>query len=164
LVERRSFVEMPCSIAQCLDIIGDAWTLLIVRDAFAGTTRFDQFQHWLTIPRNTLTDRLEKLVSAGIMTKQARTEHATRCDYVLTEQGRELWPILAAMRQWGDRYGKEGRPERRAVHASCGTPITTVTLCDTCGEQVHHDDVVLRDLSPTSTTPSRRPASAVDPR
>lgn len=139
-MERKSFADMGCSVAQCLEVVGDSWTMLIVRDAFNGVTRFDEFRENLDMPRNTLRERLTKLVSAGVLAKVPYSEHPPRFDYVLTDAGRDLWPVLAAMRQWGDRHGAPGGPVR-VVHERCGTVVSTVVVCETCGEPAGHGDV-----------------------
>jgi DNA-binding HxlR family transcriptional regulator len=147
-MERKSFAEMGCSVAQCLEVVGDSWTMLIVRDAFNGYARFDELQERLGIPRNTLRDRLAKLVESGVLVKEPYSEHPARFEYRLTERGRDLWPVLSAMRQWGDRHGAEARPVVRNVHTACGTTVRTVTICETCGEPVGPDASALLELSP----------------
>ena len=88
-MERKSFSEMDCSVAQCLEIVGEWWTMLIVRDAFLGVTRFDVFQQRLGIARNVLQLRLERLVKAGVFERVAYSEHPPRFDYRLTPKGRD---------------------------------------------------------------------------
>jgi DNA-binding HxlR family transcriptional regulator len=139
-MERKSFADMGCSVAQCLDVVGDSWTMLIVRDAFAGVTRFDEFQDLLGMPRNTLQDRLTKLVRAGVLVKVPYSEHPLRYDYQLTGKGRDLWPVLAAMRQWGDQHGLPAGPVRM-VHTGCGGAARAITVCATCGQPVGPDEV-----------------------
>jgi DNA-binding HxlR family transcriptional regulator len=150
-VERTSFADMTCSVAQCLEVVGDSWTMLLVRDAFAGSTRFDEFQQWLGIPRNTLKDRLTKLVKSGVMIKIPYSDHPSRYEYRLTESGRDLWPVLSAMRNWGDSHGSATRPPIRMVHSACGAAaVKTVTICTSCGEPVGPGDATLHDLSSTA--------------
>src|SRR5688572_17895901 len=103
-MERKSFEQMSCSVAQTLEVIGEWWTMLIVRDAFLGVQRFDEFQQRLGIARNVLAQRLNKLVEAGVLERRAYQEKPVRHAYVLTDKGRDLWPVLNAMRQWGDRH------------------------------------------------------------
>ncbi len=97
----QSFDQFNCPLAQSLSVIGEHWTLLIIRDAFFGLRRFDEFQKDLGIARNVLSDRLKKLVQAGVLKKSSGPGHA---DYRLTEKGLALQPILLAMSQWGDTY------------------------------------------------------------
>ncbi len=103
-MERKSFSEMHCSVAQCLEVVGEWWSLLIIRDVFLGVTRFDEMQERLGISRNVLNQRLARLVSAGVLVKVPYSEHPPRFDYRLTDKGRDLWPVITAMRQWGDRH------------------------------------------------------------
>lgn len=133
---------MGCSVAQCLDVVGDSWTMLIVRDAFSGLTRFDEFQERLGVPRNTLRDRLRKLVDAGVFETVPYSEHPPRYDYRLTDAGRDLWPILTAMRQWGDQHGTPAGPAR-LVHTACGTPAEAIAVCPSCDEALGPADVEL---------------------
>jgi DNA-binding HxlR family transcriptional regulator len=141
-MERKSFADMGCSVAQCLENVGDSWTMLIVRDAFNGVTRFDDFRENLGMPRNTLRDRLARLVDSGVLAKVPYSDHPPRYDYLLTDVGRDLWPVLTAMRQWGDRHGRPDGPIRMA-HADCGAPASTVVICESCGGQLGHGDVTM---------------------
>ena len=103
-MQRTSFEDMTCSVAQCLDVVGEWWSLLIVRDAFLGVTRFDDFQARLGISRNILTQRLNRLVDNGVLKRVPYSDHPPRSEYRLTEKGRDLWHVVTAMRQWGDRW------------------------------------------------------------
>jgi DNA-binding HxlR family transcriptional regulator len=155
-VERKSFEDMPCSVAQCLEIIGEWWTMLIVRDAFLGVRRFDDFRERLGIARNVLAQRLAKLVEAGVLDKQAYQDHPPRYDYVLTDKGRDLWPVLTSLRQWGDRYAAPDGPPVEVVHTACGKASQYVLVCESCGERVTHRDVRARP----SRTRKRAPATS----
>ena len=112
-VQRTSFEEMTCSVAQCLDVVGEWWSLLIVRDAFLGVTRFDDFQARLGISRNILTQRLNHLVDSEVLKRVAYSDHPPRSEYRLTGKGRDLWQVITAMRQWGDRWAAPAGPARR---------------------------------------------------
>lgn len=140
-VERKSFVDMACSVAQCLEVVGEWWSLLIVRDAFLGVTRFDAFRERLGISRNILNQRLGGLVDAGVLSKEAYSEHPPRYDYRLTAKGRDLWPVLTAMRQWGDRYAAPQGPPLQIRHKSCGNIVDAVMVCSSCGEPLHARNV-----------------------
>ena len=120
-VERKSFSDMDCSVAQCLEVVGDWWTMLIVRDTFLGVTRFEDFQRRLGISRNILQQRLTKLVDTGILVRVPYSEHPPRFDYRLTPKGRDLWPVLTAMRQWGDDHAAPDGPPLEVVHDACGS-------------------------------------------
>lgn len=127
---------MHCSVAQCLEVIGEWWSMLIVRDVFLGVTRFDEFQQRLGISRNILRQRLDHLVDAGVLTKVAYNEHPPRYDYRLTDRGRDLWPVLNAMREWGDRNAAPNGPPLQMVHTSCGHIFETRQTCSECGTPV----------------------------
>jgi DNA-binding HxlR family transcriptional regulator len=141
VVERKSFTDMHCSVAQCLEVVGEWWTMLIVRDAFLGITRFDQFQERLGISRNILNRRLSHLVEHGILKRIRYSEHPPRYEYRLTAKGRDLWPVLTAMRQWGDAYAAPDGPPLQIVHRSCGHVTDAVMTCAHCGERLTARDV-----------------------
>jgi len=141
IVERKSFAGMNCSVAQCLEVIGEWWSMLIIRDTFLGITRFDQFQARLGISRNILNQRLGRLVDVGILDKVAYSEHPPRFDYRLTSKGRDLWPVLTAMRQWGDKHAAPGGPPLQVVHKTCGKVSRAILVCSACGERVGPRDV-----------------------
>ncbi|HZU74936.1 MAG TPA: helix-turn-helix domain-containing protein [Acidimicrobiales bacterium] len=140
-MERKSFADMHCSVAQCLEVVGEWWSMLIVRDAFLGVTRFDQFQERLGISRNVLNQRLARLVAAGVLEKLAYSDHPPRYDYRLTAKGRDLWPVLTAMRQWGDRHAAPDGPPLTVLHKECGRECQAVMVCSACGEPVGPRDV-----------------------
>jgi DNA-binding HxlR family transcriptional regulator len=140
-VERKSFADMHCSVAQCLETVGEWWTMLIVRDAFMGITRFDQFQERLGISRNVLQQRLAHLVERGIFTKVAYSEHPPRFDYRLTDKGRDLWPVLTTMRQWGDTYAAPEGPPIEVVHKGCDHVAQAVLTCSACGGAIGPRDM-----------------------
>jgi DNA-binding HxlR family transcriptional regulator len=108
-MRRTSYEQMNCSIASALDVVGEPWTLLIVRDAFYGVRRFDDFQENLGIARNVLTARLKKLVEAGIFRKTAYRQRPLRHEYRLTDKGAALFTVIVGLKQWGDRYGAAAR-------------------------------------------------------
>jgi DNA-binding HxlR family transcriptional regulator len=109
-VLKRDYAGQNCSIAGALEVVGERWTLLIVRDAFLGLRRFDQFQESLGIARNVLTDRLNRLVEEGILERVRYSERPERFEYRLTDKGRELNIALAGLRQWGDKYVSDKPP------------------------------------------------------
>ncbi len=125
---------MHCSVAQCLEVVGEWWSMLIVRDASLGVSRFDDFQERLGISRNVLQQRLTHLVDHGVLERVAYQEHPPRYDYRLTEKGRDLWPVLAAMRQWGDRWAAPEGPPLEVVHRDCGHVTQVEQRCSECGE------------------------------
>jgi DNA-binding HxlR family transcriptional regulator len=133
-VQRTSFEDINCSVAQCLEVVGEWWSLLIVRDAFLGVTRFDDFQARLGISRNILTQRLNGLVDNGILKRLRYQDHPPRSEYRLTEKGRDLWQVVTAMRQWGDRWAAPGGPRLTMRHIGCGHEVDAVSVCSHCGE------------------------------
>jgi DNA-binding HxlR family transcriptional regulator len=134
-MRKASFADMHCSIAQTLEILGEWWTLLILRDAFLGVRRFDDFVERLGISRNILTNRLDTLVAAGILERRPYDEARGRYDYLLTDKGRALWPVMTALRQWGDQwiYGQGNEP-LLLEHRNCGHTTTAQMTCNRCGE------------------------------
>ncbi len=133
-MRRTSFEDVNCSVAQCLEVVGDWWSLMIVRDAFLGVRRFDDFQSRLGISRNILNQRLNQLVDNDILRRDQYQEHPTRFEYRLTEKGRDLWEVVTAMRQWGDRWAAPFGPPVKIRHNSCGRLVKAVTVCSHCGE------------------------------
>ncbi len=107
---KRDYEGQNCSIARALEIVGERWTLLIIRDAFLGRRRFEEFQESLGIARNVLTDRLNRLVDEGILERVRYSERPERFEYRLTPKGRDLRVALGALRQWGDEYLSEKPP------------------------------------------------------
>jgi len=133
-MQRTSFRAMDCSVAQCLEVVGEWWSMLIVRDAFLGVTRFDDFQARLGISRNVLNQRLSHLVGEVVLARVPYQERPTRWDYRLTDKGRDLWHVLTAMRQWGDRWAAPGGAPVQLVHRACGHVAEAVPTCSECGE------------------------------
>jgi DNA-binding HxlR family transcriptional regulator len=140
-----SFARWPCSVARVLDILGDAWTPLILREAFYGLRRFDEFQSGLGIPRNTLADRLRRLVDNGLFEKRIYQTEPRRYEYVLTEQGTDFFGVLTAMSAWGDRWlaGEEGPPVT-FHHETCGHDSAVEVVCAGCGEPLKRADTTIK--------------------
>jgi DNA-binding HxlR family transcriptional regulator len=139
---KSEFAEWPCSLARAVDVWGDSWTLLIVRDALQGLTRFDEFQRSLNVARNTLSDRLSKLVDAGVMTKRFYQDNPPRYEYLLTDKGRDFFPVLASMLAWGDKWLDDGGGAPVTLHHhEPGHRIATEVICTECGEPVVHSDI-----------------------
>ena len=135
-MRRTSFEEMNCSVAQCLGVVGEWWSLLIVRDAFLGVRRFDDFQSRLGISRNILQQRLSHLVDNGILARVPYQDRPPRSEYRLTEKGRDLWPVVTAMRQWGDRWAAPDGAPVELMHDACGEIVNAVPACSHCGEEL----------------------------
>lgn len=123
----------PCSVARTVSVIGDRWTLLVLRECFLGVKRFEEFQERLAISRPMLVDRLHKLVEAKVLKKVAYQQTPTRYDYRLTPKGLDLHPVLMAIVHWGDIHmaGKAGRPLLHR-HSGCGHLFDPVTVCSEC--------------------------------
>lgn len=134
-MRKVSFADMHCSVARTLEIVGEWWTLLILRDCFLGIRRFDDFVERLGISRNVLTTRLDTLVDAGVLERRPYDEGRGRYDYVLTEKGLALWPVITAIRQWGDEYvlGQDHAPVL-LEHRGRGHLTHVLPTCDVCGE------------------------------
>lgn len=137
-----SLSEMNCSIARTLDVVGEWWTLLIVRDALRGSTRFDEFRESLGMARGVLSSRLRKLVDQGILERRQYSEHPPRHEYTLTEKGRALAPVVTAMMVWGDVWaaGPAGPPVV-LVHEPCGQAMHPVSVCPHCRVDVSSENV-----------------------
>jgi DNA-binding HxlR family transcriptional regulator len=132
-----SLSEMNCSIARTVDVVGEWWTPLILRDAFRGTRRFDDFQASLGMARGVLTARLRKLTEQGIMERRAYSDHPPRYDYVLTEKGLALFPVIAALMKWGDTWAPTpAGPSAVFVHDTCGKVTRPVLTCPHCRGEV----------------------------
>ncbi len=125
-----------CSIAATLDVIGDRWTVLILRDIFRGVHRFSDLLESLGIARNLLSHRLVRLVDAGVLDKVPYQDRPPRFDYRLTDKGRDLSPSLIALMGWGDRWMAGGQPPTVLVHDRCGTPLAQRVECPTCREEI----------------------------
>lgn len=127
------YARQDCSLARALEVVGERWSLLIVRDAFYGVRRFNDFLVHLDIPRAVLTARLTALTEAGVLRKEAYQQSPPRYDYVLTDAGRELWQPLHGLMMWGSRHAAEGRQLRTFHHAACGTLLDPAGGCPACG-------------------------------
>lgn len=128
-----AFSEFACSIARTLDLIGEWWTVLILRDLFAGMTRYDEIQRDLGIASNILAARLKRLRDAGLVDRTPDPEDARRWCYRLTEKGRDLYPVLVTMMAWGDKWlAAPGRQPVLMVHADCGNVTAAVPSCAVC--------------------------------
>jgi len=135
--------ELPCSIARTLSVIGDRWTMMIVRESFLGTRRFEQFQRRLGVTRHRLSERLNKLVENEILRKHPYQDSPPRYEYRLTRKGVALYPILMAMAQWGDEWMDEGLGQPVLYqHKTCGKFMHIEPHCSECGEVIDPREVV----------------------
>ncbi len=150
-VKRTSLAGYPCSIARALDIAGEWWTPLILRDVAYGVRRFGELQDDLAISPNVLADRLEALLSEGILETRVYQERPRRSEYHLTEKGGDLIPALLALIQWGERWTwREGGGPVRVVHAVCGSEVQVEVRCPECDRATAPDELraTLRRPSP----------------
>jgi DNA-binding HxlR family transcriptional regulator len=140
-VRYEELEEVPCSIVRPLTVLGDRWTLVVLRQAFAGIRRFEDFQSTLGISRSRLADRLERLVEHGILRREAYKAGRTRYEYRLTEKGLDLYPVLMALRDWGDRYMAPDGPPVAYLHEGCGGEAHVHLECDRCGAPVNAREI-----------------------
>jgi DNA-binding HxlR family transcriptional regulator len=123
-----------CSVARTLDIVGEKWALLAIREVFLGNRRFDEMVRCTGAPRDTLAARLRTLVNAQILERRQYSEHPARFEYFLTEAGKDLYPVILTLRQWGDRHlaGEAGPPT--TFEHRCGATLHAQLVCQACGE------------------------------
>ena len=127
-MQRKSFGNMPCPIARSLERVGNGWSILILRDAFQGLTRFDQFQKSLEIAPNILSRRLNSLVEAGLLERRRYREHPPRHEYLLTERGRDFRPVLWSLLAWGNRHFATEGPSVLLVDSQTGAPADPILV------------------------------------
>jgi DNA-binding HxlR family transcriptional regulator len=151
-----NYDTQDCSVARALEILGERWTLLIVRDALHGVTRYDDFLARLSAPTSTLARRLGQLVDAGIFTRHCYETRPPRYEYQLTARGRELATVIAALREWGDRHLSPDGPPAVYEHRGCGGTAITQMKCGSCGLQLHAKDIARTEYRPMRRTPHQR--------
>ena len=136
------YSKQACSVAATLEVVGDPWTLLILRDAFRGIRRFEQWQERLGVARNVLAARLKALVENGVLTTRLYSERPPRKEYLLTPKGRDLRAVLLTMAEWGGKhvYG-EGAAPNVFVHDACGHEFHAKLVCEACGEGLGRGDL-----------------------
>jgi DNA-binding HxlR family transcriptional regulator len=148
---RKRLADMACPIARTLDLVGEWWTLLIVRDALAGARRFEEFRQ-TGIADNILSARLDRLVREGVLERRRYRDHPPRHEYLLTEKGRDLLPVVVALGRWGRKWTEGPGRGPYLLHTRCGTDVTTEGTaafhCPTCGEAVPPAEVELRRRTP----------------
>ncbi|MBO0853173.1 MAG: helix-turn-helix transcriptional regulator [Nocardia sp.] len=133
--------QQGCYLARALEVVGERWTLLILRDCFYGVRRFTDLRDHLDISRAVLTDRLETLLGAGVLSKSETGGHP---EYLLTEAGRALWPTIFALSKWGEQYTTGSHPARVFSHAECGSEIDEFGYCHSCGRIPPPDELIVR--------------------
>ena len=139
------YSKESCTVAAALEVIGDPWTLLVIRDAFQGVRRFEQWQERLGVARNVLAARLKSLVRHGVLEPQAYSERPLRHEYVLTRKGKDLYIVLLALHGWGAKhlYG-DSEAGVSFIHKTCGKELDPTLACGCCGEQVKPRDLEIK--------------------
>jgi DNA-binding HxlR family transcriptional regulator len=141
----RTYDTQICSAARALEVVGERWSLLIIRDAlFAGCTRFGDFQKNLGLASNILAARLDSFVAVGLMERRRYSEHPEHYEYVLTAKGRDLAPAIVALTAWGDEYAAPDGPPIIYEHAACGGELQQQVRCAACDERVASADIAVR--------------------
>jgi DNA-binding HxlR family transcriptional regulator len=136
----NAYENQTCSIASALEVIGERWSLLIVRDVFLGLRRFDQIQADLGIARNVLHARLTRLLEQGILERRLYQERPQRYEYRLTDKGLDLWPTIVSLMQWGNRYAAPDGPPVLLEHRGCGGTVDEHRICAACGARLSARD------------------------
>jgi DNA-binding HxlR family transcriptional regulator len=157
----NELAQQPCSIARTVSVIGDRWTLLILRDCFLRIRRFDDFEARLGITRHILADRLKKLVHAGVLRKVPYQDRQLRYEYRLTQKGLDLYPVLMSIVHWGDMHmaGEEGRPVLHQ-HLTCGHRFDPVMVCSECHEPLAPRQVRVSPGPGAGLPPTVEPANS----
>jgi DNA-binding HxlR family transcriptional regulator len=135
-MKKDSVFDSGCPVARSLERIGDPWSILILRDAFAGFTRFDEFQKNLGIAPNMLSRRLNTLVEEGLLERRQYSEHPPRCEYVLTERGRDVRPILLTLQTWGNKHFAPEGLAMVLVDQTTGVPVNAVLVDSVSGKKI----------------------------
>lgn len=137
-----TFSDFACSVARTVDVVGEWWSLLILRDLFAGMSRYDEIQRDLGIASNILAARLKTLRDAGVVDRTPDPDDARRWSYALTDKGRELYPVLLALMAWGDKWlAAPGRQPVLVVHAACGQVTAAVPCCSVCAQPLRLEEL-----------------------
>jgi DNA-binding HxlR family transcriptional regulator len=139
---KNDYEDQNCSIARTLELVGERWTILVLRDVFLGRRRFDQMQQSLGVARNVLAVRLDRLVAEGILEKIPYQERPVRHEYRLTSKGLDLWPVIVELLRWGDRHAASAAgPPIVLRHKGCGGELGEHRICARCGELLEVGDV-----------------------
>lgn len=142
-MQRTSFQDMPCPIARSLERVGEWWSMLIIRDAFQGLTRFDEFQQSLQLSPTILTRRLKYLVENGILEKRLYHSRPARYEYLLTERGNDFFPVIAALFHWGNQHFAPDGPAVILADRRTGAPIEPILLNNATQQPIRAEDVTL---------------------
>jgi DNA-binding HxlR family transcriptional regulator len=138
----NDYDNQMCSVARALEVVGERWSLLIVRDVLLGLRRFDELQAHLGIARNVLHTRLQRLTDTGVLERRCYQKHPPRYEYRLTDKGLDLWPAIVALMQWGDRHARpRGGVPVVLEHRNCGGDVDEHRICARCGARLSARDV-----------------------
>jgi DNA-binding HxlR family transcriptional regulator len=138
----NDYRDLNCSMARTLELIGERWTILVLRDVFLGVRRFEALQRNLGLARNVLAARLDRLVSEGVLEKTLYQERPPRHEYRLTEKGLDLWPVLVELLRWGDRHAAPAAgPPVLLRHRNCGGLMDEWRICENCGKPLGPRDI-----------------------
>lgn len=159
--------ERNCSVGRTIDVIGDGWTFMILRECYFGVRRFDKFKQVLGLPRTTLTDRLRKLTSLGLLRQVSYSERPARFEYHLTRVGVDLYPVMLALMSFGDKWlaGRKGKP-LQLVHKHCGKQCSAIVICSACKGEISPNHVSYRDGPGAGSSPvplDRKSRRSADP-
>ncbi|MGW0908305.1 winged helix-turn-helix transcriptional regulator [Streptomyces sp. NPDC002853] len=148
MVTRTRFDDSDCPVARSVDAIGDWWSLLIVRDAFDGSRRFGEFQRSLGVAKNILTARLRSLVAGGVLESVPASDGSAYREYVLTPKGEALFPVIVALRQWGEQnFFEPGEPHSQLVDRRQGRGLRPLEVLSADGRRLHPDDTAVHKVS-----------------
>lgn len=160
---RSEIGHQSCPVARSIDVVGDAWTLMVLRELFLGSRRFDDLQAQTGVSPHLLSLRMRKLHDAGVVERQAYQERPFRYEYQLTAKGLDLWPLIMALRSWGDRWHDwpEGKPVKLR-HQACGKRSEPRIVCGSCGEAMGPRDVSIEVSKPAASARQARRKSRAD--
>ena len=152
--------DQTCSVARSLEVLGERWTLLVIRDVFYGKRRFAAIQEDLGVARNVLATRLARLVAEGILEKRPYQDRPTRYEYFLTEKGIDLWPVMITMMHWGDHWlATDEGPPVVIHHKQCGGEVDDRGYCERCGERLTARDAYAEGVPGLDAPPAPRRAT-----
>jgi DNA-binding HxlR family transcriptional regulator len=154
---QSAFADSTCPVARTVDLVGDKWSLLIIRDAFDGVRRFGQFQRSLGVAKNILSTRLRGLVDAGLLRTEPASDGSNYQEYVLTEKGEGLFDLIVSLRQWGQEHAFDpGEPRAVLVDRTTDRPLPRLTYTTPDGDPIHAADTRVRKVEESGSEPSRR--------
>jgi DNA-binding HxlR family transcriptional regulator len=143
-MHKADLSALPCSIARSLQVVGEWWTMLVLRDLCFGCNRFDEIAEHLGIARNILKARLDSLIDSGMAYRHQYSERPERHEYLPTEKGLDFVPVLLSIAAWGDRWTAQGSPPMLITHLTCGHDTTATVVCSACAAPLGRDDIDVR--------------------